>query len=199
MDRNILLNHSNNIKNEQMEITFIAGFNNQYKDVERIIKKYWPIFQEDQVLSKILPGKPKFVYRKPPTLRNYLVHNVTDPPKQVKIFPDMKGFYKCRRCLPCRVSKPQPGKKEVFKFTVDQKQYQIKQLITCQSTHVTYIIECPCHFQYVGRTTRPLFVRIREHINNIKKGFSKHNLSRHFAEVQQRDPIGLIFYGIDHV
>lgn len=76
--------------------------------------------------SKILPGKQKFVYRRAPTLRNYLVHNVIDPPKPVKICSNLKGFYKCRRCLTCRVSKPQPRKKVVFKSTVDQKQYQIK-------------------------------------------------------------------------
>lgn len=121
------------------------------------------------------------------------------PPKQVQIFSEMKGFYRCRRCLPCRVSKPQPRKREIFKSTVDQKEYQIRQLITCHSTHVTYIIECPCHLQYVGRTTRPLCVRIWEHITNIKKGFPKHNLSCHFAEFYHRDPNGLIFYGIDQV
>lgn len=48
----------------------------------------------------------------------------------------------------------------------------------------------------MGRTTRPLHVQIREHINNINKGFPKHNLSRYFNEVHGRDPTGLIFYGI---
>lgn len=199
MDRKTLLNNTRKRRNEQGEILFITGYNNQYKDVERIIHRYWPILQEDRVLSKILPRKPKFVYRRAPNLRNFLVHNAVDPPKQVKISTDLKGFYKCRRCLACRVSKPQPRKRATFKSTVDHKQYKIRKLITCQSTHVTYIIECPCHLQYVGRTTRPLAVRIREHINNIKKGFPKHHLSRHFDKVHQRDPTGLVFYGIDHV
>lgn len=109
----------------------------------------------------------------------------------------MKGFYKCQRCLPCRISKKQPRKRETFKSRTDQREYKIKELITCHSTHVTYVIECPCHLQYVGRTTHSLYVRIGEHINNIKKGFPKHNLSRHFDEVHHRDPTGLIFYGID--
>lgn len=63
----------------------------------------------------------------------------------------------------------------------------------------TYVIECPCQLQYVGRTTRPLCVRIREHINNIiKKGSPKHNLSRHFDVFHNnRDPSGLFFYSID--
>lgn len=122
-----------------------------------------------------------------------------DPPKPIKIFSDMKGFYRCQRYLPCKASKKQPRKKTSFKSCTDHKEYQIKQLITCRSTHVTYIIECPCHLQYVGRTTRPFFVHIREHIKNIRKGFPNHNLSRHFDEVHHRDPSGLTFYGIDIV
>ena len=86
-----------------------------------------------------------------------------------------------------------------FKSRTDFKEYKIKELITCSTTHVTYIIECPCHLQYVGRTTRPLKVRIREHINRIKTGYDKHYLSRHFKEVHHKDPSGLIFYGIDLV
>lgn len=50
MDRNTLLNNKKTRtkkmnKWKQMEIASITGFNNQYKDVERIIKKYWPILK----------------------------------------------------------------------------------------------------------------------------------------------------------
>lgn len=162
------------------------------------MKKYWLILK-DLILSKILPAKPKFVYRKAPSLRNHLVRNVIDPPKLIKICLDLKGFFRCQRCLPCKVTKKQPRKKISFKSCTDHKEYRINKLITCRSTHVTYIIECPCHLQYVGRTTRPLFVRIREHIKNIRKGFPNHSLSRHFDDAHQRDPSGLIFYGIDSV
>lgn len=110
----------------------------------------------------------------------------------------MKGFYRCQKCLPCQVSKKQPKKRSSFHSRRGMK-YDIRKLITCNTTHVTYVIECPCRLQYVGRTTRPLCVRIREHINNIKKGFPKHNLSKHFDEFHQRDPSGLIFYGIDTI
>lgn len=80
LDRNTLLNKKIRMKNERKELAFITGFNNQYTDVERIIKRYWPILKEDRVLANILPGKPKFVYRKAPTLWNHLVHNAIDPP-----------------------------------------------------------------------------------------------------------------------
>lgn len=82
--------------NNYMDIAFITGFNNQYQQLQHIIKKYWPILKEDRTLSKTLPKKPRFIYRRAPTLRHHLVHNVIDPPKPVKIFPELKGFYKCQ-------------------------------------------------------------------------------------------------------
>lgn len=111
MDRKNLFKKNNNKKEKPMDIAFITGFNTQYKDFKHILKKYWPILKEDRVLAKILPNKPNFIYRKAPNLRDYMVHNVINPPKPTKIFPDMKGFYKCQKCLPCRVSKKQPPKK----------------------------------------------------------------------------------------
>lgn len=167
-------------------MTFITGFNRQYQGVERIVRKYWPILKSDRILSKILPKRTRFVYRKAPTLRNHLVHNIIDPPKNVKLFSNMKGFYRWQKCLPSRLSKKQPRKRESFRSGVTNKEYQIRGSSTCNSTHVTYIIDCPYQLQYVGRTTRPLSIRIREHINDIRKGFPKHSLSRHFKEVHQK-------------
>lgn len=179
------------------DIAFITGYSNQYPQLEYIIKKYWPILKEDRTLAKNLPHKPRFIYRRAPTLRNHLVHNVIDPPTSVQICPELKGFYRCQRCLPCRKSKPQPRKRTTFKSNLYNKEYQIKELITCNCAHVTYVVECPCRLQYMGRTTRPLRVWIREHITNIQKGFPKHSLPRHFDEVYHRDPSGLVFYGVD--
>lgn len=127
MDRKDLLWKKIRNANNQKDVAFITGFNSQYKDFERIMRKYWPILREDGVLSNILPNKPKFVYRKALTLRNHLVHNVIDPPKPINIFPDMKGLYRCQRCLPCKASKKQPKKKQSFKSFTDHKEYQIKQ------------------------------------------------------------------------
>lgn len=65
--------------------------------------------------------------------------------------------------------------------------------------HVTYVFKCPCKFQYVGRTTRKLTIRVQEHMNNIAKGYVNDSVSRHFQLFQGRDPSLLTFYGIDRV
>lgn len=69
--------------------------------------------------------------------------------------------------------------------------------ITCTSEGVVYLIQCPCGLQYVGRTKRAPKVRLTEHINNIRRGFDKHPVSRHFDEVHSRDPSNTLYVGID--
>ncbi|OCT98362.1 hypothetical protein XELAEV_18010594mg [Xenopus laevis] len=59
-------------------------------------------------------------------------------------------------------------------------------------------ILCPCDLQYIGRTGRCLKTRIREHINNIKKGVLTHRVSAHFKSHQNSDPSLLTFAGIIH-
>ena len=77
--------------------------------------------------------------------------------------------------------------------------FKIKPLITCGSDHVTYVIECPCNLQYVGRTTRQLKIRINEHLKNIKNSFPNHSVSKHFASHHASDPSPCTFYGIDKI
>lgn len=201
MDRKTLIEGTRNQqrKDKNMDLAFITGYNRQYKNVETIIKKHWPILQSDKVLNPILPKKPIFIYRKAPTLRNKLVHNALDPPKQIRIGNNLKGFYKCGKCLPCKTSKKTNKKITSFRSTSNGKEYKIRELITCNNTHVTYILECPCSKQYMGRTTRQLHVRIREHITNIKNGFNKHSVPRHFRDYHNRDPTCMTFYAIDKI
>lgn len=183
------------------DCAFISGFHRQYKTVEGIFKKFWPILLKDKDLQSSLPNKPKFIYRRAPTLRNRLAPNVPDPPGKPPTFLDGSGFHYCTRCNACKITR-KPGtkkKKTQFQSIVTQQQFDIKPLITCDSDHVTYVLECPCSLQYVGRTTRQLKVRINEHLTNIKKGYPNHSVSRHFKLYHDSDPSLCTFYGIDKI
>lgn len=79
------------------------------------------------------------------------------------------------------------------------KKYQFKDLITCSTVGVVYMLECECGLQYIGRTSRALHVRVGEHSINIKKGLKTHSVSRHFRMCHHRDPKGLKFWGIKKV
>lgn len=70
--------------------------------------------------------------------------------------------------------------KKCTKFTsnVTQREYEIKDFISCRTEGVVYDLQCSCSLQYIGRTKRPMWKRIREHIQNIKKTVSP-NITSH--------------------
>lgn len=79
----------------------------------------------------------------------------------------------------------------------NNKYFQITEFITCNTTHVVYVLVCPCNLMYVGRTKRTLKKRISEHLYNISIGFKYHSVSLHFKNHHNQDPSGLKFWGID--
>ncbi|XP_073481353.1 uncharacterized protein [Aquarana catesbeiana] len=199
MDRELILSSKVRKHKQDNSIPFITGFNTQYKKLEDIIKKNWSIISSDPQLSKVLPRKPTFVYRKARRIRDKIVKNVPDPPKDFSTLFNQKGFFRCKKCKACRSTNQNDRKITSFMSNTKEQAYKIDKLITCCSTHVTYVLECSCGLQYVGRTTRALSVRIGEHVRNIKKGFKHHSVSKHFREVHDRNPQHLKFYGIDRI
>lgn len=164
-----------------------------------MVTKHWLVLLGGYYRGIYTTLKTVFVYRRAPNVRDRLVHNVPDPPKKFGTFLDHKGFYTCGKCKPCRTVKNRTRHTLTFQSNVTQKLYPIKKLITCQSTHVTYLLSCPCGQQYAGCTTRRLAVRLGEHVNNIKKRFRKHSLSNNFRISHNRDPTLLTFCGIDKI
>lgn len=64
---------------------FITGYNTEYKALGEIIKKKnWPIIRNHPHLSKILPPRPKFIYRRARRIRDVIVKNVPEPPPPTK-------------------------------------------------------------------------------------------------------------------
>lgn len=180
-------------------IAFMTGFTQQYRQVEKIIRKHWHLLLKDSDLAKSLPDKILFIYTKPPTLRLKLAPNVVDPPKKTVTFLDQVGFFSCGRCVMCRMSKHRVRKTLEFTSHSSGESHKINKFITCETTHVTYLLSCPCGLQYMGRTTRALGVCPREHVNRIKKGFKHYSLSNHFRLFHGRYPSGLTFCGIKRV
>lgn len=153
----------------------------------------------DKSLMNVLPIKPKFIYRKAQSFGDLIVKRVVDPPSRIPSFWNQNGFFACRKCRACKeVSRPMRGV-ERFSSTSNNKEFRIKQFITCNTTHVVYALRCPCGLLYIGRTKRLLRVRIAKHVHNISIGFKDHNVSLHFKKFHGQDPSGLTFWGIDHI
>lgn len=122
----------------------------------------------------------------------------SNPPRKAGTFLDLTGFFYCKKCKACKLTRNNASKVVNFTSFSTGSEYKIEKFITCKFTHVTYLIICPCGLQYVGRTKRNLCTRINEHLNNIKNWFLKHSLSNHFR-IYHKDHSVAKFFGIDRL
>ena len=76
----------------------------------------------------------------------------------------------CFKCKKCRVLCPKLQETKYFKSTATQKQYTIRDHVTCTSDWVVYLGTClKCRGQYVGKSKTPLKIRHSNHKQEIKK------------------------------
>lgn len=106
-------------------------------------------------------------------------------------------FFPCRRCFACTKTNRNGIKCTTFASTSTGKEYPIRDFILCRTEGVVYVLQCPCTMQYVERTKRPMWNRFLKHVQNIQKSFSKHSISRYFAQHHDKDPILLLFWAIE--
>lgn len=107
-------------------------------------------------------------------------------------------FFSYRKCITCITVKISNRGRTHF-TNREGRCFAIDEFITCNATHVVYLLWCLCGLFYIGRTKRLLRIQIAEHLTNIRNGFKKHSVSLHFREKDNRDPSLLQFCGIDCV
>lgn len=74
MDRATLVTDPKTHKTEQKdrsEFKIILDYNIQHKKLKKIIMKHWDILKKDCMLGTILPSRPRFIYKRAPTLKGY--------------------------------------------------------------------------------------------------------------------------------
>lgn len=179
-------------------VPFITPYSVQHNGIKQLLNKHWHIIKNDTVLGSMLPPKPKVIFKGVPSLQGRVAPNILNPPVTTRgFFDQLTGYYQCRRCRVCHLNSSPHRRITSVRSTVTQKVFDIRPCITCASTGVVYLLQCPCGLQYVGRTKRPLQVRLNEHITNIKTGFKNHSVSKHYLLVHNRDPSNTLFLGID--
>lgn len=158
---------------QQQNTAIITGLNGQYRKVERTIKKHWPILFRDTTLGKLLSKNPSLLIKEPQhcRLRLYIIYQT--PPKKYSHVLWPKTFFWLKRFKACKTVKNKERKRIEFKSNHSKKLYKIDKFVSCDSTHVIYILACLRGLQYVGRMARKLTTRINERINNNAKVFKK--------------------------
>lgn len=89
---------------------------------------------------------PLLIFSTGQNLSDKLVHADTFVSPNMTTLWKTTGNFSCRNC----VSRSHYVKCESFTHPSSKKASMIKQLITCKSTHVVYVIMCPCPLLYVG-------------------------------------------------
>lgn len=109
----------------------VLDFNVQYKDIEKILKKYWYILKGDQHPQSILPDKPVIMYKRATTLRDLIMRNVVDPPSSnpFSFFNGQGFFFHVNIVLHANILKNFREKKNSFWQQVPDTHIQLKILL----------------------------------------------------------------------
>ena len=109
-------------------------------------------------------------FKQPQNLQKMLCHAKLPPRKKGREHPqrNLWGMKKCGKPCPIDIH-VLPSKK--VKSSQTGESFVIKGNFNCFTEGVIYVITCDiCKKQYIGQTGRSLHTRIREHMNDLKKG-----------------------------
>lgn len=104
-----------------------------------------------------------------------------------------KGNHKCGRCAYCRMMETSSV------LNIGRIQWRVNQLITCRSDFLVYILFCPCGFYHIGKTKRPLWKRVSEHMYSLKTGKGAPHLINHMRTCHDNNPNLLRFAGLQRI
>ncbi|OCT70349.1 hypothetical protein XELAEV_18037266mg [Xenopus laevis] len=120
---------------------------------------YWPLLQADRQFGYLFNDLPCFCYKRGRTLKETLCPSDTCQKKSIFHGKKKKWTYPCMGCNCCsyiikgsKINHPKKG------YEINLNVYA-----TCKSTHVVYLLKCPCGLGYMGHTSRAVKLRIQEH------------------------------------
>ena len=139
--------------------------------VVKVLKRNFPILQNDDEVCDIFEEMPMVAYRRDRNLKDILVKSKLDSADQVG------GTSRCDStvCLTCDYIN------EDHLVVGPKGTFFVREKFTCISKGLIYCIECKrCGMLYVGETCRMLKERFREHRRNVKKKLKDNEVAQHF-------------------
>lgn len=176
------------------QVKIITTFGTQWEDVRTILTKHWHVLTRAPQMASIVGPKPFMVARRAKNLTDELVRSEytrPNPRNWLTDLPPLRGMYACGKCHICRFV----DRSDSFTDATGRKVYQIKHFINCNTTRVLYMLECSCHKLYIGKTKRPLKVRIGEHLSSIQSPDDDTPIGEHFSKYHNRETNGLKIKG----
>lgn len=181
---------------KQFSVACTTTYTKHSQRIKNAILKHWHILGSDPICRTLFSEPPLFSHYRARNVRDFLVRADCPPTtgKEGRL-RNVSGFFPCRTCAACRNN---TKKVTSFTCTATGKLFTIKQLTTCNTSNVVYLISCPCNKQYVGKTNRPIKTRIIEHNSAIRRKDERSPVAQHFMEAGH--PLSsLSFTVIEHV
>ena len=155
------------------QMIFVCEWHPILAAVPSILKKHFPILQNDTRTSGIFPSNPMVAYRRPKCIKNFVVNNKSASRKS------HRTTEKCGHCKLC----PQIRTTETITNPQKNITIEIKDGGTCRSKNVIYAAICKkCDLIYIGQTGDPLNERFSKHRYDAKKRPNNNELAEHFHQ-----------------
>lgn len=171
-DRNSLFKEKQQPINRQLCVAL--EFTPQTNRVIEILKRHWHIVTE-------IPGCeafPQIGFKKMSSLRQFLVKadalRSTDMPIKTP-----KGHYRCGVCSICLLA----VETKVLDFPQLGFEHKLQSFTNCKTPMCVYLLTCKCLLHYVRSTSRPLKVRIQEHLSRLRHNVAEAPLVQHFSDL----------------
>lgn len=182
-------------KTEHEGLAMVSTFSPISSSVKRIVNKHWHILKTDPQIASAFTHPPKHFYKRTSNFRNLLVKSDLPIPKPRHFLSRIpNGNFPCHNCVHCYAML----KSDTFTHHSTGKTYAVKGRITCNTTHIVYLLKCPCNLYYVGKTKRLLKTRICEHKSSIRNCDEKSSVARHFNQLKH-NTTDLKYMGIEVV
>ena len=151
-------------RNANCKVPMVVTYHPNLPNIGGFLRDLQPLLHCSERCRKAIKEVPLMAFRRPKSLRDYLVHAKLGSQHTER---GCSGTKKCdnRRCQVCKFLKP--GDRFSSKST--GKGYSINHQLNCNSTNVVYLISCKvCQKQYVGSTTTKFRLRFNNHKSRLR-------------------------------
>ena len=143
----------------QSLLPFVLTYHPDLPKIRDIVDKNWSIVESSNVLKDIYQSKPVMAFKRPKSLRDFLVQARPKPNADVDNQNGECRPFGRQRCQCCKMITPAGTVKSSSGATVRQRQNT-----NCTTENVVYLISySSCNKQYVGETKGPLNKRMNGH------------------------------------
>ena len=158
-------------------LPFVLTYHPDLPKVRDIVDKNWSIIESSDELKDIYQRKPVMAFRRPKSLRDFLV--------RARLKPNSDDDNQNGECRPCGRKRCQCCKMITSAGTVKSSSgatVRLRQNTDCTTENVVYLISCSsCNKQYVGETKGSLNKRMNGHRDDWRhRRFERSPTAEHF-------------------